>query len=340
MLAFIMVCLGLAWGERVLAASQPTNTLPEHGRVLIVQNQRATDAFTPQPAVIKEMFSQGLLRFTGRPTLSRAWLSLVSTQDIIGIKVHSVPGPYSGTRPAVVEQVIESLLSAGIDPAHIIVWDRRLTDLRLAGFLQLTNKYNITVTGAMDQGYDPNVSYPSTILGRLVFGDLEFGQKGESVGRRSYVSKLLTRKITKIINITPLLNHNDAGVSGVLYGLSMSAVDNTLRFESADRLATAIPEIYALPEIGDRVALNIVDALICQYRGEDRPHLNYAVPLDELWFSTDAVAVDVLAIEELDRYKGSDVGRKLSGPIYGNAGIMDLGVADPKQIRVERLTLR
>src|SRR3954469_17293901 len=100
MLAFIMVCLGLAWGERVLAASQPTNTLPEHGRVLIVQNQRATDAFTPQPAVIKEMFSQGLLRFTGRPTLSRAWLSLVSTQDIIGIKVHSVPGPYSGTRPA------------------------------------------------------------------------------------------------------------------------------------------------------------------------------------------------------------------------------------------------
>ena len=37
--------------------------------------------------------------------------------------------------------------------------------------------------------------------------------------------------MTKIINVTPLLNHNLAGVSGILYGLAIGSVDNTLRFE-------------------------------------------------------------------------------------------------------------
>ena len=49
------------------------------------------------------------------------------------------------------------------------------------------------------------------------------------------------------------LNHYRAGVSGNLYSLTMSSVDNTLRFESdPERLATAVPEMYALPEVGDR----------------------------------------------------------------------------------------
>ena len=61
------------------------------------------------------------------------------------------------------------------------------------------------------------------------------------------MSKLVTRTMTKIISIAPLLNHNQAGVCGHLYGLSLGSVDNTHRFEgSAERLATAVPEIYSL----------------------------------------------------------------------------------------------
>src|SRR6185369_5874128 len=109
------------------------------------------------------------------------------------------------------------------------------------------------------------------ILGQLVWSDLEFGRKGDGVGRKSFVSKLLVQGMTKIINITPLLNHNSAGVCGNLYSLAAGSVDNVLRFESdSRRLATAVPEIYALPSIGDRVVLNITDALICQYHGEQR----------------------------------------------------------------------
>ena len=112
--------------------------------------------------------------------------------------------------------------------------------------------------------YNPDTA----IIGNLVWGDLEFGKKGEGVGRKSFVSRLVSRQITKIISIAPLLNENEAGICGHLYSLAMGSVDNTLRFEGdPDRLAVAVPEIYALPVLGDRVALNITDALIGQYEG-------------------------------------------------------------------------
>ena len=167
---------------------------------------------------------------------------------MVGIKVFSPPGPNSGTRPAVAAAVVEGLLAAGLPPKQIIVWDRQLADLRLAGFSDLSDRYGIRVAGSAQAGWDEKVFYnpDSPILGNLVWGDLEFGKKGDGVGRKSFVSKLLSREITKIINVTPLLNHNQAGVSGNLYSLATGSMDNLIRFESSpDPLATAIPEIYA-----------------------------------------------------------------------------------------------
>ena len=66
--------------------------------------------------------------------------------------------------------------------------------------------------GAAESGYDEKVFYDTPLLGSLVWGDLEFGKKGEGIGRKSFVSKLVSTNMTKIVNITPLLNHNEAGV--------------------------------------------------------------------------------------------------------------------------------
>jgi hypothetical protein len=316
-----------------------TGAAGTNSRVLIVSHPLATEAFSPNADVVESMVQSAILRFTGQTNERDAWSSLVSTQDIIGIKVHSAPGRMSGTRPLLVEKVLDSLIKSGIRPGHIIIWDRRYVDLRLAGFDALGRRYGVQVAGALDEGYDEKTFYPTPLLGKLVYGDLEFGKKGEGVGRNSFVTKLLTQRITKILNVTPLLNHNQAGVSGTLHGLAMASVDNVLRFEDPDRLATAVPEIYAMPELADRVALNIVDALICQYRGEERGYLHYSTALNELWVSKDPVALDTLAIQVLDQNRSDTKVLKSALQIYTNAALMDLGVADTNRIKIERVTL-
>src|SRR5437870_11246998 len=301
----------------------------------------ATVAFSPQPEKIPPIIQRGLTLFTGKPTLAEAWRSLVSTQDTVGIKVFSTPGPTSGTRPAVVEAVVKGLLAAGQPPKQVVVWDKHLSELRQARFFELAERYGVRVAGAAEAGYDDKAQqYESALLGQLVWGDLEFGQKGEGIGRKSYVSKLVTQQMTKIINITPLLNHNFAGVSGNLWGLALGSVDNTIRFENdADRLANAVPEIIALPILGDRVALNIVDALICQYQGEEQTLLHYSAPLNQLWFSTDPVALDVLSLQEIDRQRRAAKAPtvKTNLELYQNASLLEIGVSDRQRMDVTRL---
>jgi hypothetical protein len=273
-------------------------------RVIIVEQLEATRAFLAQPEKIPSMVQTGITALTGQKNPAAAWRSFFSTNDVIGIKVYSAPGAQSGTRPAVVGAVVESLLASGHPAQKIIIWDKQLTSLRLAGFDEIAGRYQVRLAGSAQAGWDEKSFYENSILGTPVWGDFEFEKKGETIGRKSYVSKLVTGEITKIINITPMLNHNHAGVTGNLYSLALGSVDNSIRFENnSERLATAVPEIWALPEIYDRAVLNIVDALICQYQGEERSLVHYSVPLNQLRFSKDPVALDVLSIRELSRQR-------------------------------------
>jgi hypothetical protein len=309
-------------------------------RVVEVENSHATVAFDPQPKVVQGMVDRGILKLTGKSDLKQAWRMFVSPSDVVGIKVYSYPGASSGTRPAVVGAVIEGLLKAGVPPSQIIIWDKRLLDLRLAGFDELASRYQVRLEGASESGYDENVFYDNSILGTLVSGDLDFDRNGKTTGRNSYITKLLTRTITKIINVSPLLNHNQAGVCGNLYSLAMGSVDNTLRFESSpERLATAVPEIYAKPALSDHVVLNITDALIAQYQGEKMSLLHYSMALNQIWLSKDSVALDVLAIQELDRERQErniESGNDNPGLYHNASFFLELGVDDPAKIRIEK----
>ncbi len=310
--------------------------------VVTVENSNAICDFQPKTDVVQNMVDRGLTNFTGQATVPAAWRSLVSTQDVIGIKVFSAAGMLSGTRPAVVAAVIRGLLDAGVPAQQIVIWDKHEGDLRAAGFFELATQLGVRAAGCAEAGYDPTNFYqPDTaIIGNLVWGDLEFGKKGEGAGRKSFVSKIVSQQITKIISIAPLLNREDAGVCGHLYSLALGSVDNTLRFErDAGRLAVAVPEIYALPAIGDHVALSITDALIGQYEGGSRGLLHYSTVLNQLWFGRDAVALDTLAIKELDRERRAlDAPEfKLNLELYANAALLQLGVNDPAKIQVEKL---
>jgi uncharacterized protein (DUF362 family) len=321
------------WASDVPLIGEP----PARSLVVEVAAPHATLDFEPVPEVTREMVRRGILKLTGKPDLKAAWQSVVSPKDVVGLKVFSHPGANTGTRPAVVEAVVQGLLEAGLPPTNIIVWDERLEDLQTAGFTALSNHYGIRLAGSADAGYDAKAFYPNPIPGSLMAGDMEFDLNGATTGRNSYVSKLITGGMTKIISIAPLLNHNLAGVCGNLYSVAMGSVDNTMRFEtSAQRLAQAVPEIYALPALSDHVVLNITDALIGQYQGEQQSRLHDSTELNQIWFSKDPVALDALAVQELDREREM---MKVPSPgdnpaLFQNAALLELGVCDLSKIRL------
>lgn len=308
--------------------------------VVIVEDANATEAYRPRADYVEAMVRRGLVQLTGQSNAPAAWRSLVSTQDVIGLKVYSKPGPNSGTRPAVVAAVAKGLITAGIPAQNIIIWDREEADLRDAGFYQVAKDLDVRIAAANKAGWDETNYYDSPLLGNLIFGDLEFEKKGEGIGRKSFVTKLVSQQLTKIISITPLLNHNDAGVCGNLYSLALGCTDNAYRFETeASRLATAVPEIYALPVVGDKVVLNLTDALICQYEGGQRGLLHYSAVLNQLRLSRDPVALDALSLKELDflRRKAKAPNLRPNVELYRNAALLELGVSDPARIKIETL---
>lgn len=311
-------------------------------RVVKVDDSRATDTYIPRQKIVDRMVERGLSALWNTPTPDLGWRALIKPTDVVGIRVHSSAGKTSGTRPQVVSALARSLIASGHPRQQIIVWDRQLSSLRAAGYFSLRDSLGVRVLGARDLGYDSEAFYESSLIGTMIWGDHEFGKKGEGIGRKSFVSKLLSDKVDKIINLSPLLNHNLAGVNGNLFGLAMASVDNSIRFQMGpDRLAVAIPEINAVPQVGDNVVLSITDALIAQYQGQSQARLQDSVVLNELWFSADPVALDTLALNKLDELRTD---REIDftfkdRSIYQNASLLQLGISDPTQIQVHRLSL-
>lgn len=332
------------------AAPAPVESVPPaltslqraQARVVLAEAPGAMAAFTPHPALIRRCFEAGLTNLARTGTVAAAWDHFLVREDVVGVKVHCGPGPLSGTRPAVVEAVVRSLLDAGHPAEHILIWDKHREDLRRSGLVELGRRLGVSVEGAVTAAFDPEAFYDNTIPGELVWGDLEFKPREKLMGRHSYVTKLLTQRITRIINITPLLNHNQLGVSGCLYGLAFGSVDNTQRFaDNLDRLSVAVPEIFALPEVGDRVAFHLVDALVAQYAGEENSLLHYSAILNQLRLSTDPVALDVQSIAELAKQRrlAGAPEADVSPTPYRNAELLELGVSRPDAVKIEKIVL-
>jgi hypothetical protein len=327
-------------GAQELVPLHATNSVVH---VTVVQGDHLLDAYVPDEARVEAAFNRGLTFFTSQSTVSNAWLSLVATKDIVGIKVFSAPGPICGTRPAVVAAMVRGLLAAGLPPDHVIIWDRHSSDLQTAGYYKLGHALGVLVAGAAEAGYDSNAFYlpDSPVTGQLVWGDLEFGNtnKDFSIGKKSFISKLVSQHMTKIISVAPLMNEGYAGICGHFFSVALGSVDNTRRFEgNADRLAVALPEIYALPLIGDRVVLNVTDALLAQYQGGPQGYLQFSLIRNEIWFGQDPVALDTMGLKELmlQRRIINEPPMPTNFAIYTNAVLLQLGVNDPSQIQIEK----
>jgi uncharacterized protein (DUF362 family) len=261
------------------------------------------------PAVVRRMVDSLVIAATGKPDVARAWGSLVKKSDKVGIKVAAAGGAVSGTNPEVVDAIVDGLKAAGLPASQIIVWDRNLEDLLAAGYRRDGSRYLLRWTDAA-KGYDPQAEVNAPVLGKLIWGDSGFGEKsklrfsdmrGDQLSSKSLYSKILSREVTKIINVPSLTDSFLTGINGALANMVLPNLDNWRRFTKPPAYGDPyLAEIYADAMIKEKVVLTILDGLVMQYAGGPFANPGFLQDHFTIYASRDPVAVDASATRLVD----------------------------------------
>jgi uncharacterized protein (DUF362 family) len=299
----------------------PPSSLPARSVVYRVQDRSAIQDYKANARPVRRMVDELITSLTGTYSTGQAWASLVKPSDIVGIKVSATGAPLFSTRPEVVQAIVSGLEEAGVPGKNIIVWDRDPELLKEAGFQSRFGSYLVE---ANENDYDPQAVLTSAVTGRLIAGDLFFvgkqvrsfkaelegdpkdkrGRNFDNLSNESHIGKVLSRRVTKVINVPVLVDHNFCGLAGAMYNMTVQNVDNWRRLvDEQIKGNPAIPEMYADPRISGKVAVTIMDGLVAVYAGGPSGNPNYAVHFGTLYGSRDPVAIDALALKEIDHWR-------------------------------------
>jgi hypothetical protein len=111
-------------------------------------------------------------------------------------------------------------------------------------------------------------------------------------GRESYFTRIVTEKVTKIVNV-PVLKNAGATVTCSLKNLSYGSLSNTSRLHKIWMQSVAEP--CAFPVLRDKVVLNVVDGLRACYDGGPGANPKFIYDANVMLFGSDPVAVDAVA---------------------------------------------
>ena len=313
-----------------------------------VHDPDAIKDYETNPRIVHAMVNRLVLAATGQPDIARAWGSLVSPNDEIGIKICAAGGELFTTHHDVVNAIVDGLVAAGHARSSIIVWDRSLGGIKEAGYRPGADGYQLRAI-APREGYDSKAVLSMPLLGKLVWGDLEYkSDKGkmpllsdtENTSNLSHFSRIVSTEVTKIVNVPVMSSNETNGIAGCLYNVTIPNIDNWRRFSQGSRFgAESIAEIYSDPLIAKKVVFNLMDGLVAQYAGGPQSQPNYALHHATLYASKDPVALDAVALKQLEQWRA-----RASLPAIGHmadyvsiAGQLGLGNSAPNRIEIRNV---
>ncbi len=290
-------------------AQQPT---PTPSVVYAVHNADAIKDYEVNARVVREMVNRLVLAVTGQSDVGRAWASLVSPKDRVGIKSCAAGGELFTTHHAIVNAIVDGLAAAGHPRSSIIVWDRSLGGIKEAGYRPSSDGYQLKSI-APHEGYDAKAVLSAPLAGKLVWGDFEYvyntGEMplvadAEATSNVSHFSKIIANDVDKVINVPVMSVSERNGIAGCIYNMTIPNIDNWRRFAQGSRFgAESLAEIYASQLVAKKVVFNLMDGLLGQYAGGPQPQPNYALHHATLYASRDPVALDAIALKRLEEWR-------------------------------------
>ena len=328
--------------------AQAPQTAPTPSVVYAVHDPRAIKDYKTNSRVVREMVNRLVLAATGQSNVARAWGSLVSPNDKIGIKICAAGGELFTTHHDIVNAIVDGLAAAGHPRSSIIVWDRSLGGIKGAGYRPGVDGYRLQAIAPRD-GYDAKTVLSAPLIGKLVWGDFDytgditkvpFLSDTENTSNVSHVSKILSSDVTKIINVPVMSVSETNGIAGCIYNMTIPNIDNWRRFAQGSRFgAESLAEIYSNPLIAKKVVFNLMDGLIAQYAGGPQPQPNYAIHHATLYASKDPVALDAVAVKRLEEWRARESLRAIHplASYIDFASQLGLGNSTPNRIELRNI---
>ena len=338
--ALVLFC---AMASCLAEGPQPS---PTPSIVYAVHDPASIKDYKTNRRVVHEMVDRLVLAATGQSDVAKAWASLVSPNDRIGIKISAAGGELFTTHHDVVNAIVDGLVAAGHPRSTIIVWDRSLGGIKDAGYRAGIDGYQLQAITPRD-GYDAKAVLTAPFMGQLIWGDLDYLGDArkmlsdiENTSNVSHFSKILSSEVTKIINVPVMSISETNGIAGCIYNMTIPNIDNWRRFAQGSRFgAESLAEIYANPIIAKKVVFNLMDGLIAQYAGGPQSQPNYATHHVTLYASRDPVALDAIALKRLEEWRVRAslpaIGRLAA--YVGFASQLGLGNAAPNRIEVRNI---
>jgi hypothetical protein len=331
---------------------------PYPGRVIAIEHQGCLVSGAYQPLVVRAMVERGMTELTGAPSWQDAWRSMFEKGDVVGIKVSPVGGANLCSDASVLHSILAGLNAAGVSNREVLVFSRyhdEIVDAGIDQWLPAGVRFDAPSRTYDDVqldmgGYDENH-----------FMEMALIKPGDNPAdvhlRRSYVAKIVTNQVNKIINLPVLKHHQSAGVTITLKNMSHGMVNNVNRSHLTPTLNACgifIPSVVSLPVIRQKAVLQIVDGIKAAYHGgPGTKSPKYTWENKVMYFGTDPVALDKTGLRVIDA-KRKEVGRlpiALSKPDQDStflncqvehieiAGMLQLGEFSDDKIQVKRIAL-
>lgn len=270
--------------------------------------------------VLNKMLAQGMQAFTGTKSEAAAWKKLFKPSDVVGIKVNCLFAKNASTHPELIASIIAGLKLAGVKEDNIIVWDRNDREMIRSGY-SINRDAGVKCYGTEGE-YEAEPTKQGSFNGKL--------------------SKIVTEKITALINVPILKDHSMAGVTCAMknhYGTHVNPGDH-----HGNNCDPFLADLNSIPAIRDKTRLIVCDAIRPLANGGPGCKPEFLWDYKNLIIGADPVAVDYQGwqiIEDRRKEIGlkslADAGRPTK--YIATAASQNLGTNDPAKMEIIRKTV-
>jgi hypothetical protein len=265
--------------------------------VISVKSEKVVDVTSSQAnaEVVKQMMAKGMSALTGDANPDDAWKRFFQKDDVVGIKVNCGGHPFCVSAYEIVGETIAQLQKVGIPPTQIYIYERFQNQLDEVNYTPHIPKGVEIVAAESANRYGDNGGYDPAVF---VEADL-FGEEDT----RSNMMRLVTQRVTKIINIPNMKDHGATGVTGCLKNIAYGSFSNVARTHANGKSHTYsfVPTLASVEPLRSKTVLQIMDGIRgVWHAGPFARTRRYVFYPKTIMFGTDPVAIDRLLLDIID----------------------------------------